>query len=306
MDKFIKRPLDHWIPALEAIAHEASIADSSFRRFYHSQVFQAGDLVIKLRPPRNRRSVIREEHVLGSLPDLPVETPSVVASGDMDEWRWLVTTRVHGRELSEWRLPGLWGELSNEDRLPIVEGLAKVASVLHDHPTSDLDSELLNASRRKSGPSIESIVEEYAQSSQVPQVLCSDLAGFLESEAQSDRHAVLLHNDFRGGNLAVDLQGSRYRLSAIFDFEDAGIGPAEADLIGVLIGFFEAQSTLVDRFMNTYASNRGLDVKRLQCGLLSRLLRRESLDDVSSRVRLGDFRTWEDVGAHLFPCMQED
>jgi hygromycin-B 7''-O-kinase len=91
-------------------------------------VFAAGDgHVLKLYPPCFAHERAHEQSVLSRLHGrLPLATPRVVSSGEVDGWQYAVMDRIPGTSLDE-----VWGTLSPGERIGLAEELGGFLRALH-------------------------------------------------------------------------------------------------------------------------------------------------------------------------------
>jgi len=109
------QPADEWLPALRALGERHGLPEESVQRFAAGEnpVFGLGEqLVVKLVPNLWVRAVQREAESLRFLADkttLPVA--HLVAEGRMEDWSYLVSTRLPGTPLDR-----VWPRLNSEEK----------------------------------------------------------------------------------------------------------------------------------------------------------------------------------------------
>lgn len=100
-------------------------------------VFGGDGFVIKLSTPRWAGQIAHERRVLGMVEGaLPVETPRVVAHGDVAGWPYVVMHRLEGMR----SLASVWGGLHGKARRRLAGELGEVVAALHALPVSDADA----------------------------------------------------------------------------------------------------------------------------------------------------------------------
>ena len=195
-------------------------------------------LVLKLYPPHERVERNKEAAVLRSIEArLPIPTPGVRAVGDWDDWGYLLMDRLRGQSLDE-----VWPALSSRDRLGLAEELGAALAVLHAvrGPSPDgvrirwqhfLDEQRRTAMARQRARGLDARWLE-----QIPAFLDgvfsdANQAALLAAGSDSKPPEALLHTEIMAQHLLVERGPAGYRLSGLFDFQDAMIGAPEYEFV---------------------------------------------------------------------------
>ncbi|MDA1348226.1 MAG: phosphotransferase [Chloroflexi bacterium] len=286
--KLAGRPLPEWRPALEAIRSAAGLPTGTWWRFHHSQSFGLNNYVVKLRPHRDRPCVEREEIALGMVSAWALPTPQVVDSGDLDGWRYLVTTRLDGEELAPWRGQGMWHLLTTAERGLLCGQIVEAAAQLHEH---DVDRSVAGFGNRRDQWEAPLSASVERQRGYLPPALIDDMERFLESVPSPDDHDVLLHGDLRPGNM----------MARLIDFEDSLAGPGEWDFIAVARHCSQGNGQFFGDFLRGYGGFYPGDCDALKAQLLAVLLRWDRLQRHDADFPMMKFaRSWEELAECLF------
>jgi len=248
-----------WPVAMQVICQRHGLASDKLVRFGDGTdpangsnvVFTVGEQrIIKLFPPYERRLFEADlsvaEHVYKKL---SITTPEIYAHGMLDGWPYLVMSRVEGVYLSE-----IWDAMEHENKLRIVTELAEVVTHLHALPTANLplleaDWPGIVATR------VKNCVQRHREQGvpdywlqQIPDYLiyASPLypPNFTPAIVSGDIHQYHL--------LAHQQQHGQWRLTGLFNFDDAMIGFHEYDLAAAGIFMMVGNPTLLRAFLLAY------------------------------------------------------
>ncbi|MCF6422670.1 aminoglycoside phosphotransferase family protein [Amycolatopsis tucumanensis] len=187
-------------------------------------VYACGDgLVLKLYPPAYPADFATESRVLRVVDGrLPVATPRVLDTGELDGWRYLLMTRLPGVPL---------GEVPVAEQIRLAPALGAALAALHALDVPDL------------GPSSwAGFVTEQAASAvtrqpALDQVWARQIPSFLDSADLGSPSPVLLHTEVMAEHVLAVPDGGGWRLSGLFDFEPAMRGAPEYEFaaIGIFV-----------------------------------------------------------------------
>jgi hygromycin-B 7''-O-kinase len=192
-------------------------------------VYAAGrEHVLKLYPPQHAGEAGPERSVLEQLRGaLPVATPVVVAAGEVDGWRYLVTTRVPGTPLDE-----AWPLLSADDQVAVCAQAGRVLAALHAIDVRELSVPRPSWPELVKGQADRSV--DAQRSLGTPAYWLDQIPRFLETAALPlDARPVLLHTEIMRAHLFVERGASGWSLTGIVDLEPAMIGAAEYEFAAV-------------------------------------------------------------------------
>jgi hygromycin-B 7''-O-kinase len=232
-------------------------------------VFTTVDHVLKLYPPMWTDGAIREHAVLEHLAGrFALDTPKIVAAGDVDGWRYVVVTRLSGIALSE-----IWGTLDDPVRRALAAQLGAALRDLHSLPLGEL---VEVASLRDRWPLLiarptdETIAHHRTQG--VAETWLGRLAVFLERERPalaSDRFSpVLLDGDIHQWHLLAALDAGAWRLTGLIDFDDALLGKSDYEFASPGVLMFAGDAAALEACLRAY----GLAARDLDAGLRRRVM----------------------------------
>jgi hygromycin-B 7''-O-kinase len=192
-------------------------------------VFAAGHAhVLKLFPPCFAEEEPRERSVLERLAGaLPVPTPGVAASGEVEGWRYLVMDRLRGDPLD-----GLWRSLTSPHRVDLAEQTGALLAALHALDPQDA------AALRPDWPCFVREQSERCVERQrglgAAESWLEQIPPFLEVASVSlEARRVLLHTEIMRAHLLAERGAEGWKLSGLLDFEPAMIGAAEYEFASV-------------------------------------------------------------------------
>lgn len=218
-----------WEPALQAIINRHGLPAVRPTRFADGMnpVFAVGpEHVIKLIPPFRASSARREIDALTCLaahPQVPVAR--LLAHGLIDDWPYLVTSRLEGEPLHR-----VWPGLDRATQLRLATDYGQLLASLHAVPAGDLlpggivwsDFCRIAIARWTGRRSF----------SRLPLPLQTDGPRFLARHASAfdASRQVLLHGDLAAENLLVRRHLDRWEIAGAIDFGNALRGAAWFDL----------------------------------------------------------------------------
>src|SRR5205823_3070414 len=140
-------------------------------------------------------------------------TPEIEVSGLLDEWPYLVMSRLPGIYLSD-----IWDTLEHTDQLSLVTELAEIVAQLHALPTNNLSH--LDANWPKLVATRMSSCVQRHQEQGVAEHWLQQIPGYLAHVTPlypSNFTPAIVSGDIHGYHLLVQQQYGRWRLSGLFD-----------------------------------------------------------------------------------------
>lgn len=190
--------------------------------------FLGSDVVLKLYPPRDREGFDIEVRTLTVLKD-KVAAPSIIATGNLEGWDYLIMTRLSGQSLAS-----AWDEIAKSDRLRLAESIGAWLADLHALSVDDIDLE------HSVGPWPQFLEHQYAVSREqqarfgLATPWLEQVDSFLASvDLAIDGKGVLNHTEVMREHIFVDQRAGAWELVGLLDFEPAMIAPPEYELASV-------------------------------------------------------------------------
>ncbi len=220
-----------WPPAILAIRARHSLAAGSVTRAGRGSfgVFFLGDgLVVKLVPNRWRPQYEAELLLMPRVHGrLPVATPELVAAGDLDDWGYLVSTRVPGRPIAD-VLP----DQEQGAMLPILRTIGGLMAGIHAIPITGLEPIT---------PDWPAFIEQQRASvvarhdaPSTPRGWVADLRDRVDSivpELAQPNRRVAMTADITHEAVLVAEVGGRLEVTGVVDFGDALVGDPAYDFV---------------------------------------------------------------------------
>jgi hygromycin-B 7''-O-kinase len=218
-------------------------------------VFAVGDaFALKCFPPCYARETdIERDGLLALDGRLPLPSPKVVASGEMDGWTYVLMTRLRGRILAD-----VWSEIPGPRRAELVEEIGAALAAMHSIDVASIGPGVPRPVWRDFvARQRERCVERQRSRGLAPEWL-EQIPAFLDAvrfdEAPSP---VLLHTELMREHLLVDEDG---KLSGLFDLEPSMIGDPDYDFASTAIFVTSGDRELVRRFIAGYGRDPGARV----------------------------------------------
>ena len=237
-----------WRQAVATICARHHLPVKSLRRSLQGEniIFFADErFVVKIFAPF-RDNYSRETTALAfAQGKLSIRTPELICTGEIENWQYLVMTRIGGQASRE-----VWASIRLQDRLEIASRLGVAMRELHAH-AAQLGTALDRDWR--------GFIENQARDSVERQRVCGANPEWLESLPAYIAQRlpllpamfkpVFLHGDIHAGNLLLEVESGRWRIAGLIDFGDSLCGFQEYEFVapGVLMlqGSSELQRALL-------------------------------------------------------------
>ncbi len=253
-DRLLFRP-EQWTDAIAAVARRHHLRGPFVQSTRGSSVvFLSERTCIKLQPPLPGYLASHEREVaaLGFVASkLPIDTPEIRAEGELETWRYFVSTRLPGRPIDE-----VWDGLEPPHRIRVAQALGEAIRSMHALgggplvPISEPWSTFRATQRAR--------CLELERRKGLPRERQAELEAYLSRlEATSDprRPATLLHTEIGPSHVLVDQE----RITGVIDFGDAMAGHPEYDLAPVGMFVTRGDAGAFRAFSEAY----GLDAEAL-------------------------------------------
>jgi hygromycin-B 7''-O-kinase len=182
-----------------------------------------------------RENFLRERAALEFIcGKLPVETPALLFSGELEGWSYVVMSALSGLTGRD-----VWAGIDRSGRMEIASQLGVMLKRLHNH-AAPLSQTALNRDWR-------AFIERQAETSVERQRACGANPEWLERLPSyiaerlellpTNYQLVFLHGDVHAGNLMFAHEGEDWSVTGLFDFGDSFCGFHEYDFVapGVLM-----------------------------------------------------------------------
>ncbi|MCO7226668.1 phosphotransferase family protein [Pleionea sp. CnH1-48] len=308
---FLDKPgLDSWLPALEFIKQKHELKFDSIHRISKggNALFACGpDLIVKLVPHHWRYQADAEVVGLQLAAQQPLllssaelNTPDLLAYGEMDGWVYLVISRLEGASLGD-----VWDELAEVDKQSLSYQVGALARQIHQ-----LQVETNNPIAVDWHLYLKKLIaESYARHKrnqlatpllETCQEYLSAHKGFYDTQAPC-----LIHMDLHQDNLMVQQQNSGWRLSGVLDFGDAIIGcDPLLELLTPILFLGQGQRKRIEAVIQGYGYNLNTINDEFQKKCLAYMLIRpaSNLNYVMDYAGVkGKRNSWQDIADQLFP-----
>lgn len=215
-----------WLPAIQAICKTHHLNPEQLQRVPEGSaiVFVCEDQIIKLLPPFWRHEL--NQDLIGlqrAFGRLPVNTPELIAQGELEDWAYLITRKIPGVALKQLRKT-----LSPLELTTVAYDQGQILAALHQLDPSGLSGdwpEFIRSQRqsfaenqRRNGLD-ENTLQHFEQAfDQALEVLPA-------APAQ-----VFLHCDLTDEHVLLEEKNNRWKITGLLDFGDLMRGAAIYDL----------------------------------------------------------------------------
>lgn len=205
-----------------------------------------GRYVLKIYRPWKRgfeRERAALERVGGKL---PVPVPEMVDGGELDGYKYLITTALPGRLVTR----AEWLILDRQTQLDLVSQLADLFGSLHDLDVNGPDFDWPAFVAGNAAAAAERQRKEGGNPEWVER-----LPAYIERNlplVQTAPPHILLHGDVHFGNLRITEENGRLKIAGLFDFADSLRGSHEYDFLAPGVLMFQGQGELQREFFRRY------------------------------------------------------
>lgn len=210
-----------------------------------SVVFTIDDrFVIKIYIP-NKNGLAREKTALETA-RTSIKIPEIVAFGEIEEYKYLITTQIKGDSMTR----DLWLKLHKREQIQILSELAEGLKQLHRSDASKIDFNWNEFVIRQA-----KICFERQKSCGVNDKVLKELPVFLGENLKllpPDLPQVFLHGDVHFGNLRMKKLNGNWKVSGLFDFADSLKGFREYDFLAVGLLMIQGQGDLQREFFRFF------------------------------------------------------
>lgn len=297
-------PLRDWMPVLRHLQQAFSLPGDRWQRIPAgaNALFQLGeDVIVKLVPPNWRRQGDKELIVAPLLEGkLSLETPRLIGGGVVDQWVFVISTRLRGCSLAD-----VWPSLEIGNKRLI---MGQVGRLLRELRNVAFDGDI--AIRVDWRPYIGTLVSACMarhQRKAMPRHLAEQVMPYIDAagDFSPPAQARLIHMDIHPWNLMAHNDQGPWTLSGLIDFGDAIVGNCDRfELLTPLMFMAQGNPDLAKALFDAYGLPDEQDAPTLRRQLMaSALIRPDS--DVGFCMRQvpvsGPRQTWEQIALQLFP-----
>ena len=255
--------IEHWRPKLRSICQRENLPNGEFLPFADGSaaVFGAGEIVIKVYHPNDLEDCLREEESLNLLAGkLDIPLPKVIATGTIDESRYLVMSRLAGDTLAN-----RWTEIPKAQKKSLLAKLGEVTKQLHEVQVPDSSIIKVDATAFMQRQS-ESAHKRQAEC-KLDQLWLTQIDEFLGSQ-KLPKACAFLHTELMRDHLLVTEKGGKWQFSGLFDFAESMTLPAEYEFAAVGLFVTGGDSELLRHYLLAY----GYEASELNFEFSRRLL----------------------------------
>ena len=249
-ENFLERFRDPvWIEiGRQVFTREGIAASQVVRSDQGESVVLFGDdgYVLKIYRPW-KRGFERESSALERLAGkLTVPIPDIVAAGELDGYRYLITTAVPGLTITRPE----WLSLDRKIQIDLISQLAEILKTVHTLNVEGIEFDWPGFVARNAAGAVDRQRSEGGNAEWI-----RSLPSYIERNlplVQTAPPHVFLHGDIHFGNLRFNEENGRLKISGVFDFADSLAGSHEYDFIAPGVLMIQGQGDLQREFFRRY------------------------------------------------------
>ena len=236
-----------WSEAAKNICRKHKIPFSNLTRAEQGEslVFLIDEnFIIKIYIP-TKHQIEREKNAL-TFAKTSLKIPEVVAFGEIENYKYLVTTQIKGELMTRQK----WLTLETKDQLSILSQLANGLNELHRSDKSKINFDWKNFVEHQAETCF-----ERQKKCQVNEKVLAEIPNYLTENLillNNETSEVFLHGDVHFGNLRLMKQNGKWQISGLFDFADSLKGSREYDFLAVGLLMIQGQGDLQREFFRFY------------------------------------------------------
>ena len=303
-DFIANTPLADWMQVLEHLQQTFDLPPGTWEKIPlgANALFGLGDeVIVKLVPPNWRRQGDKEILVAPLLDGkLSVQTPSLIASGEIDHWVFVIFSRLQGTLLAD-----IWPSLDLEQKQSIMVQTGQLLRELR-HVQFDADIAI-----RVDWPAyIQELIAACMarhQRRKMPKGLLAQVMPYLEAAGDfaSAGDPRFIHMDIHPWNLMAKQEQDVWKLSGLLDFGDAIVGNSDRlEILTPMIFMAQGNALLLKSLLHAYGEIGDINATDLQRQLTAYMLIRPDSDVTFCMQQvpaIGQRDTWERVAEQMFP-----
>ena len=299
------QPLSYWQPVLDHLKLLHQLPAGDWQRIPEggNALFALGDKVIlKLVPPNWRAQGLAEIAAAEAIPTgLSLATPRLLASGEINNWVYVVMSRLPGRCLAD-----VWPDLSLEQKRPILRRVGELMRELRQLPVPAASSLLVDDWPGYIAKASAECMDRHRRC-EVPTPLLEEVTSYLATAGNIAERDELhfIHMDLHPWNLMAVESDGEWQLSGLLDFGDAVIGrSALLEIATPALFMAQGNRELLNELLDAYGYEDRSEPAALARDLMATSLIRPCSDItfVMGQVpTTGPRQTWQQVAAQLFP-----
>lgn len=265
-------------------------------------LFQLGDdVIVKLVPPNWRRQGDKELIVAPLLDGkLSLATPRLLGGGAVDNWVFVISTRLPGSPLAD-----VWPSLDRAEKRLIMLQVGELLRELRG-VTVDVDM-AIRVDWQQYIDTLVSACSARHQRKAMPAHLAQQVMPYLAAagDFSPPAQARLIHMDIHPWNLMARHDQGRWLLTGLIDFGDAIVGNCDRfELLTPLMFMAQGDPILVKALFDSYGLLNDYDAPTLRRQLMATALIRPD-SDVGFCMRQvpvsGPRDTWDQIALQMFP-----
>ncbi len=236
-----------WREVVRTICRKHKLPFSNLERAEHGEsiVFLVDDkFIVKIYIPTKHQ--IEREKLALTVAKTSLKIPEIVASGEIENYKYLATTQIRGELVTR----RMWLELEEKEQIPLLEQLAAGLRQLHTSDKSKIGFDWKNFVAHQAATCF-----ERQKKCQVNEKVLAEIPVYLQNYLHlltEQTVEVFLHGDVHFGNLRCQKQNGKWRISGLFDFADSLKGFHEYDFIAVGVLMIQGQGDLQKEFFRAY------------------------------------------------------
>ncbi|GJJ01768.1 phosphotransferase [Duganella rhizosphaerae] len=296
--------MSSWQPVLDHLRREFGLEDGRWQKIPQGSnaLFGLGDdVIVKLVPPNWRRQGDKEILVAPLLEGkLSLQTPRLIGSGEIDDWVFVISTRLDGVVLAD-----VWPTLAIEQKHAIMLQTGQVLRELRGVTFGD------DIAIKVDWPSyVQGLVDGCLarhQRRMMPDGLLDQVLPYIATAQDFSRQGTLrfIHMDIHPWNLMAKQEEGRWKLTGLLDFGDAIVGNSDRfELLTPMIFMAQGSPLLLKALLASYGATGDISPSALQRQLTACMLVRPDSDVMFCMQQVplnGPRDNWEQIAAQIFP-----
>jgi len=236
-----------WLDAAKFICRKHGITFTQLRRAQQGEsiIFLVDEkLVVKIYVP-TKNGFEREKTAL-EIVRTSLKIPQIVAFGEIENYKYLITTRLQGDLMTR----EMWLNLDETEQIPVLAQLAKGLKELHQSTSSKIDFDWNRFIEHQAETCL-----ERQKSCQVNEKVLAQIPAYLEENLKllpTNFPTFFLHGDVHFGNLRLLKSNGKWQISGLFDFADSLKGFQEYEFLAVGLLMIQGQGNVQREFFRSF------------------------------------------------------